>query len=201
MERINKNAELVIASKTQSIGNIREAVETGKVIAAGENRVQELLSKYTPDFRWDFIGQLQTNKVKSIIDKVELIHSLDRLALAETIDKEAKRIGKIQDCLIEVNAGQEEAKGGIYLENVKNFYDSLKGFNNIRVRGLMAVAPIISDETVLGGIFDKVYKTFGSIKGEAFDYLSMGMSNDFELALKCGANLVRLGRAVFGERG
>lgn len=197
---VNPECRLVAATKTRSISEIREAMDTGLVLAAGENRVQELTEKYVPDFRWDFIGQLQTNKVKYIIDKVSLIHSVDRLNLAETIDKESAKRGKITDILMEINSGKEETKGGIYLEDAERFFDELGGFKNIRLRGIMAVAPAYYTQDELKATFDGVYNAFCKLKSEEFTYLSMGMSNDYLTAVKSGANLIRLGRAIFGAR-
>lgn len=198
---INKKAELVAATKTRSIDDIKIALGTGKVSSAGENRVQEMLTKYDENLTWDFIGQLQTNKVKYIIGKVRMIHSLDRLALAETIDKESKKRNLKQDVLIEVNTGKEDNKGGIYLESIEEFIDSTAKFENIRIRGIMAVAPIYYSEDELQRAFEKVYAKYNQLRNQTFNYLSMGMSNDYLIAVKAGANLVRLGRAIFGERG
>lgn len=198
---ISRKVELVAATKTRNIDEIKLALSTGKIIAAGENRVQEFIPKYESGIVWDFIGQLQTNKVKYIIDKVRLIHSVDRYSLAETIDKEANKINKIQDILIEVNSGKEESKGGIFLEDTEKFLEQISHFNNVRVRGIMAVAPQINNQEELQRTFDTVYAKYSLLSNESFNYLSMGMSNDYLIAVKAGANLIRLGRAIFGERG
>ncbi len=197
---INPECQLVAATKTQPIEAIRAAMGTGLVLAAGENRVQELTEKYVPEFRWDFIGQLQTNKVKYIIDKVALIHSVDRLNLAETIEKESAKRDKITDILMEINSGKEETKGGIYLEDAERFFDELNNFPHIRLRGIMAVAPVFYTEDELKVTFDNVYEVFSKLRNGRFEYLSMGMSNDYLTAVKSGANLIRLGRAIFGAR-
>ena len=197
---VNPECKLVAATKTQSIDAIRKAMGTGLVLAAGENRVQELTEKYVPEFRWDFIGQLQTNKVKYIIDKVDLIHSVDRLNLAETIEKESSKRRKVTDILMEINSGKEESKGGIYLEDAEKFRDELSAFEHIRLRGIMAVAPAYYTEEELKFTFDSVYEVFHKLKSDDFTYLSMGMSNDYLTAVKSGANLIRLGRAIFGAR-
>lgn len=200
ISNLNLDVELVAATKTQNIDNIKLALTTNMIAAAGENRVQELLSKYDSNLQWDFIGQLQTNKVKYIIDKVRLIHSVDRYNLANTIDKEAKKINKIQDILVQINSGKEESKGGIYLEDIDAFLDEISKFQNIQVRGIMAVAPLHYDEEQLKQTFEKVYAKYSQLKNDSFNYLSMGMSNDYLIAVKSGANLIRLGRAIFGER-
>ncbi len=200
INRYNKEAQLVAATKMQPVERIIEIMSSGKVLSAGENRVQELLTKYDNSFRWDFIGQLQTNKVKYIVDKVELIHSVDRINLATVIDKECAKINKIQDILIEINAGKEAEKGGIYLEDTTKFLEQLNVFPNIRVRGMMAVVPLDYSADMLKETFDGVYKVFTTLQNKDFSYLSMGMSNDYVLALQSGANLIRVGRAIFGER-
>lgn len=200
INKYNKDAQLVAATKMQPIERIAEVIQTGKVLAAGENRVQELLSKYDRSFRWDFIGQLQTNKVKYIVDKVELIHSVDRINLADVINKESAKIDKVQDILIEINAGKEEAKGGIFLEDTTKFLEEICAFPNIRVRGMMAVVPLYYEGDILKNTFDSVYKVFANLQNKEFCYLSMGMSNDYVQALQSGANLIRVGRAIFGER-
>ena len=200
IKQYNPVAQLVAATKTRNLEEIMTAIGTGKILAAGENRVQELLEKFDNSIKWDFIGQLQTNKVKFIVDKVELIHSVDRINLAKVIEKEAAKINKVQDILIEINSGKEESKGGIYLENTMNFLDELSYFSHIRVRGIMAVAPIHYSNDMLKKTFDEVFTVYQKLKNKDFCYLSMGMSNDYVEALKSGANLIRLGRAIFGER-
>lgn len=197
---VAKNVEIVAATKTRTIEEIRACMSTGLVLAAGENRVQELTEKYTPDFRWDIIGRLQTNKVKYIIEKATLIHSMDRLNLAETIQKECEKRNKKQDVLIEINTGEEESKGGIALRDLDMFLDQVAAFDRIVVRGMMAVAPVYFGEDELKTIFSDVYEVFSKRKNKVFDTLSMGMSNDFLIAAACGATMVRPGRAIFGER-
>ena len=197
---INPDCRIVAATKTRTLEEIRKAMDTGLILAAGENRVQELIEKFVPDFRWDFIGVLQTNKVKYIIDKVALIHSMDRLSLAEAVEKESAKHGKITDVLIEINSGKEETKSGIYLEDAEKFSEQLSVYPHIRVCGMMAVAPLYYGQDELRRTFDEVYSTYARLKSDVFRYLSMGMSNDYLTAVECGANLVRLGRAIFGER-
>lgn len=200
VNKINPTAEIVAATKTQNIAAIRECMGSGLVAAAGENRVQELIGKYTTEFRWDFIGRLQTNKVKYIIGKVDLIHSLDRLPLAEQIEKECKKAGIKQKVLIEINGGEEENKGGINLEELDSFLNDVSAFSHIEVCGLMAVAPFDYTEDRLKTVFDGIYEAYFKRKNSVFKYLSMGMSNDYEIALNCGANIIRPGRTIFGER-
>ena len=200
IDKINKDVKIIAATKTQSVEAIKLCMSSGLILAAGENKVQELTSKYVDSFRWDFIGQLQTNKVKYIIDKVELIHSVDRLPLAEKIEKECAKIGKIQDVLVEINTGNEETKGGISLDNLEEFLQSISQFSHIRIRGLMAVAPAFYGENELREVYTAVYNEFKKRQNEEFNCLSMGMSNDYMIAVECGANIVRIGRGIFGER-
>lgn len=200
LDEIDPSVQIVAATKTRTIEEIRECMNTGLCLAAGENRVQELRDKFVPDFRWDFIGRLQTNKVKYVVGRAELIHSLDRIELAEAIDKEAKKRGVIQNVLIEINSGEEETKGGILLGQTEEFLEKVSVYGNLKVRGLMAVAPAFYSEDLLRKTFTAVYNEFSRIKNDEIEYLSMGMSGDCFIAAECGANIVRVGRAIFGER-
>ena len=200
LKKINSSASIIAASKTRSIEEIRACMETGLVLGVGENRVQEFREKFTPDFRWDFIGRLQTNKVKYIVGKADTIHSMDRIALAEEIQRECQKKDVKQKVLIEINSGEEESKGGIRLDELDAFSDELSKFDRIIVSGLMAVAPVFYSEEELEKTFDNVYNAFFKRKTDVFSVLSMGMSNDYLIAAKCGANVVRPGRAIFGER-
>lgn len=201
IDEINKNCQIVAATKTRDRATVTKCMATRMVLAAGENRVQELVEKYTDEYRWDFIGRLQTNKVKYIIDKVELIHSLDRADLCAAIQKECVKKNKAkQKTLIEINTGLEENKGGIRLDNLDEFLDEVSKFDRIEVDGLMAVAPLWYDEDALKKTFDEVYEEFFKRKNDTFNELSMGMSGDYLIAAKCGATIVRPGRAIFGER-
>ncbi len=197
-----KRVSLLLATKTQSTDDINYLISEGVKII-GENRVNELVEKYEgydKSAELHFIGTLQKNKVKYIIDKVSLIHSVDSLSLAEEIDKRAKKIDKVMDILIEVNSGREESKGGILPENVCDFYNELKAFSNIRVRGLMTMAPRGTEAEYLRyfgetkRIFDKLFES------DENAILSMGMSESYEYAIKAGATLVRVGSKIFGER-
>lgn len=200
LDEINPSVQIVAATKTRTIEEIRECMDTGLCVAAGENRVQELRDKFVPDFRWDFIGRLQTNKVKYVVGRAELIHSLDRIELAEAIDKEAKKRGVIQNVLIEINSGEEESKGGILLGETEEFLDKVSAYGNLKVKGLMAVAPAFYSEDLLRKTFTDVYNEFARLKNSEIEYLSMGMSGDCFIAAECGANIVRVGRTIFGER-
>ena len=202
-ELIKKNnVELVAASKTRTIEEIKKLNETGAVSAFGENRVQEMLSKYDPKFVWDFIGRLQTNKVKYIIDKVRLIQSVDRINLLEEINKQAEKIGKVQKILIEINSGNEENKGGLAVEDAENFAKIVQNYKNVELLGIMAVAPFDIADNELKVLFTNVKDVYNNIKKtyKTVKYLSMGMSDDHELAIECGSNMVRIGTALFSSK-
>lgn len=202
--RSMKDVLVIGASKTMPLERILFVRDNTDVKIFGENRVQELLEKYTPDVRWHFIGQLQTNKVKYIIDKVELIHSVDRLSLLQEIDRQAKKHGKVQDILIEVNIGGEEKKGGVAPAEVIDFAKEVDKYSSVRLKGLMSVLPNVEKEA-LDAFYLQLSKLYDTLKQTKLDnadirYLSAGMSNDYDVAVKYGANIVRLGRALFGER-
>ena len=199
-----KDVLVIGASKTMPLERILFVRDNTDVKIFGENRVQELLEKYTPDVRWHFIGQLQTNKVKYIIDKVELIHSVDRLSLLQEIDRQAKKHGKVQDILIEVNIGGEEKKGGVAPAEVIDFAKEVDKYPSVRLKGLMSVLPNVEKEA-LDAFYLQLSKLYDTLKQTRLDnadirYFSAGMSNDYDVAVKYGANIVRLGRALFGER-
>ncbi|HCU56039.1 MAG TPA: YggS family pyridoxal phosphate-dependent enzyme [Clostridiales bacterium] len=199
-------ATLVLASKTveQEVLHGLAAGRPGVIL--GENRVQELLSKYftCEGLTWHFIGRLQTNKVKYIVDKVSLIQSVDSLRLAEEIEKRSAKIGKRMDILLEVNVGGEESKGGVSEAEFLPLLEEIKKMPHLRLKGIMSVLPA-AEEGVLAPLYDKLKALFEqakSIKGDNFDirYLSAGMSGDYRFALLHGSNMVRIGSAVFGAR-
>lgn len=207
LEESGRNVQDVLvigASKTMPLERILFVRDNTDVKIFGENRVQELLEKYTPDVRWHFIGQLQTNKVKYIVDKVELIHSVDRLSLLQEIDRQAKKHGKVQDILIEVNIGGEEKKGGVAPAEVIDFAKEVDKYPSVRLKGLMSVLPNV-EKDALDAFYLQLSKLYDTLKQTRLDnadirYLSAGMSNDYDVAVKYGANIVRLGRVLFGER-
>ena len=207
LEESGRNVQDVLvigASKTMPLERILFVRDNTDVKIFGENRVQELLEKYTPDVRWHFIGQLQTNKVKYIVDKVELIHSVDRHSLLQEIDRQAKKHGKVQDILIEVNIGGEEKKGGVAPAEVIDFAKEVDKYPSVRLKGLMSVLPNV-EKDALNAFYLQLSKLYDTLKQTRLDnadirYLSAGMSNDYVVAVKYGANIVRLGRALFGER-
>ncbi|MCL2370000.1 MAG: YggS family pyridoxal phosphate-dependent enzyme [Firmicutes bacterium] len=190
---------IVGATKTVDISIINQLPALG-INIVGENKAQELVSKqpFSHNLEWHFIGQLQTNKVRSIIDKVTMIQSVDRIKLAEVIQKEASLISKVIDVLIEVNVGGEENKGGIEFRQALEFANKVTQFPNLCVRGLMTVLPVGADKELY--IQMKVLYNTLKEKNDNIKYLSMGMSGDYITAVKCGANMIRLGSAIFGER-
>lgn len=192
-----KAVKVLAATKTVPPQIINELPDCGLTLA-GENRVQEFLDKYAEvhGLTWHFIGALQSNKVKYIIDKAELIHSLDRVSLADEIEWQAAAHSMTVNALIEVNIGGEQAKSGIAPAELNNFYDYCLTKKHIKVRGLMSVLPKEADEN----LYDKLYRLFEEKRGGCFDILSAGMSGDYLTAIKHGANLVRLGSIIFGKR-
>ncbi|MBR5515998.1 MAG: YggS family pyridoxal phosphate-dependent enzyme [Clostridia bacterium] len=205
----NKDVTLLCATKTVPADVINYVTGEFGITAIGENRVQELLEKYDQldltNVELHFIGSLQTNKVKYIIDKVCMIHSLDSLKLAKEIDRQAKKIGRVMDVLVEINIGEEENKGGIMPSELESFLDEISVFDNIRVRGLMTIAPNCERNEDYYKYFEKTNRFFIDILPKKMHniyspILSMGMSDSFETAIECGSNLVRLGTVVFGQR-
>ncbi|MEG1609298.1 MAG: YggS family pyridoxal phosphate-dependent enzyme, partial [Clostridia bacterium] len=175
----------VAATKTQSAQTIDFLASNNLITAVGENRAQEIVEKYdtAPSLQWHMIGQLQSNKVKYIIDKVVLIHSLDRLSLAEEIDKQAKKIDKVVDCLIEINMGSELSKGGIQPQQLQQFCNQLECFDNIRLRGVMSVMPKLDDESQLIQLYRQFYQLYLNMRDccsarHSIDFISCGMTND-----------------------
>lgn len=206
---INKNVTLLAATKTVPAEVINYVTQELGITHIGENRVQELLDKYDKldlnGVELHFIGKLQTNKVKYIIDKVSMIHSLDSIKLAKEIDSRAKKIGKIMDVLVEVNSGREENKSGIYPEDVRAFLEEVSKFENIRVRGLMTIAPVCTEKEDYRKFFAETYSIFidnlqNKIHNIYMDFLSMGMTDSFDIAVQEGSDIVRVGSAIFGSR-
>lgn len=201
--KADKDVSLILATKTIEKDILVKLSSYGKLIF-GENRVQEFMAKYFthPNVSWHFIGQLQSNKVKYIIDKVDLIHSVDRMSLALEISKQAKKINKTMDILIEINVADENSKGGIVLMEALNFTKKVAQLDNICVKGIMAVMPNIEIAQLkqyylqLQSLYAIIKK---SIKGN-IQYLSAGMSGDYMTAIEYGSNMVRIGSAIFGAR-
>ena len=198
---------LVAVTKLHSTDEINEAIHCG-ITDIGENKVQEIMDKYdrVEPVRWHLIGHLQTNKVKYIIDKVSMIHSVDSLKLAQEINKRAQQHGLVMDILIQVNSAMEESKFGITTEETGELIGQiLETCPNVRIRGLMCIAPFEDnpdDARVYFAEVKKLYDKYGQIDHPMLDfkYLSMGMSNDFEVAIEEGSNLIRVGTSIFGAR-
>lgn len=198
---------LVAVSKTKPVTMLQEIYDAG-CRDFGENKVQELVDKYEvlpKDIRWHMIGHLQRNKVKYIIGKVALIHSVDSLRLAETIEKESAKKNVTTDILIEVNMAREESKFGVFPEDIDNLLYEISQFSHVHVKGLMTVAPFVDNPRKNSEIFEKMHKLSVDIESKNIDnitmsILSMGMTNDYEVALEEGANMIRVGTAIFGER-
>ena len=202
-----KDVLLLAVSKTVEVSKIKAAVECG-LDELGENRVQEIMEKYEPmgpDVKWHLIGHLQTNKVKYIIDKVKLIHSLESLKLAEEIDKQAKKHEITADVLVEINMAREESKFGILPEQAEEFIRELANLGNIRVRGLMTVAPFVENGEENRVYFRNMKQLLVDINAKkinniTMDILSMGMTGDYITAVEEGATIVRVGTGIFGSR-
>ncbi len=201
------DVRVVAVTKTVEVERIKDVFDYG-LLDMGENRVQELLEKYgrlDPSCRWHLIGHLQTNKVKYIIDKVEMIHSVDSIELAKEIDSRAAKHGRVMDILLQVNVSGEETKFGVSPEQVYELVDIISHMKNISLRGLMTIAPFSQNAQDIRPVFKKLYDIYIDIKRKSIDnvnmdYLSMGMSNDFEVAIEEGANIVRIGTGIFGKR-
>ena len=196
--------QLMAVTKTVSPDRINRAVTLGADLL-GENRVQEFLEKresYLPA-PVHFIGSLQSNKVKYIIDKVTMIHSVDSLRLAREIDRRAAEHGIVMDILAEINIGGEETKGGISPTQARELCDELCGLENVRLRGLMTIPPPCCGEQCyadMQALFVRLGQTLPLRDRAAFDTLSMGMSGDYETAIKYGATIIRVGSGLFGYR-
>ena len=195
---------VVGATKTMSVDIINKAISLGLKVVA-ENKVQEfnLKHEHIVGATQHFIGHLQTNKVKYLVGKVELIHSVDSVHLAEEIDKVAKKRGIVQDVLIEINIGGELSKSGFNKENaIESAVDIAERLTGVRVKGVMAMLPHSDDQNLLEKLCKELREIYDKLKtlGLPIEHLSVGMSNDYMLAIKNGSNMIRLGRTIFGER-
>lgn len=199
-----ENITLVAVTKTVQVPTIQEAHALG-VANFGENRLQEALAKIgdlPPSIDWHFIGHLQTNKVKNVLPLFKLIHSLDSIKLAGKIQREGEKIDKKVGVLLQVNIGSEFSKYGFHPAEVEDALAELASYTHLQILGLMAIAPFLDDPEETRPYFRRLYDLFKKIQipGITMKYLSMGMSNDFEVAIEEGANMVRLGSILFGER-
>jgi pyridoxal phosphate enzyme (YggS family) len=203
-DEIKDKAELIAVSKTRSIEEIIEAYDQGQK-KFGENRVNELAEKYhnlPKDIEWHMIGHLQKNKVKYISKFISLIHSLDRLSLAKEIDKNAKKENRSIDCLIQIKISNDESKYGLNPKLLDSFYIDLKQFENINIVGLMAMATFTKDQNLIDQEFREMESLFKKMKTiyPNFKILSIGMSDDYLLAISNGSNMIRVGSKIFGKR-
>ncbi|UCH13622.1 MAG: YggS family pyridoxal phosphate-dependent enzyme [Bacteroidales bacterium] len=209
-KEVPDKVKIVAVSKTKSEETILEAYNTGHKIF-GENRVQELVRKYENlpgDIEWHMVGHLQTNKVKYIAGFVSLIHSVDSIKLLDTINKEAAKCNRIIDCLLQLRIAKEETKFGLTYEEIRNILSSkeLEEMKNVRITGLMGMATFTGDENMISSEFNYLAKCFQQLKlsfynsADYFKELSMGMSNDYHLAVKAGTTMIRIGSILFGAR-
>lgn len=209
-ERANRNRDevtLIAVSKTKPVSMLEEAYSQG-VRTFGENKVQELTEKYDrlpSDIMWHMIGHLQRNKVKYIVDKAALIHSVDSVRLAQTIEQEATKKDVIVPVLIEVNVAEEDSKFGLKVNEVMSMVEEISKFPHIRVKGLMTIAPYVENPEENRAVFARLRKLSVDIAEKNIDnvsveILSMGMTNDYEVAIEEGATMVRVGTGIFGER-
>lgn len=203
-----KDVRLIAASKMNDADRVREAIAAGIEIC-GENRVQEMLEKNAQgaydNCELHFIGHLQKNKAKQVVGLAKLIHSVDSVELLEVIDKCAGKKGIVQDVLLEINIGAEESKSGFTPGEISGALEKASTFSNIHVRGLMAIPPKCENGEDNRIYFSQIRKLFIDNCDKKYDnvdmdFMSMGMSGDFETAIACGSNMVRVGSAIFGER-
>lgn len=201
-----EEVKLVAVTKGVSVEVMREALAAG-VRAFGENRAQELAQKYpffAGEVEWHFIGHLQTNKVKQVIERASLIHSLDSWRLALEISRRAKEKGKTVPVLVQVNIAGEKSKYGLAVSEVKDFLQEASKLPGIAVRGLMTIAPLVEDPEEVRPVFRELSRLAARLRAELptarLEFLSMGMSNDYPVAVEEGANIIRVGSAIFGPR-
>ena len=205
--RKREEVTLVAVSKTKPVPMLEEIYEEN-IRHFGENKVQELCEKYDTmpkDINWHMIGHLQRNKVKAVIDKATLIHSVDSIRLAETIEQEAAKKDIIVNILIEVNVAEEDSKFGLKVDEVMAMVETISTFPHIRIKGLMTIAPFVADPEENRPVFAQLRKLSVDIANKNIDnvsveILSMGMTNDYQVAIEEGATIVRVGTAIFGER-
>lgn len=203
-QELGKDISLVAVSKTKTIEDIMSAYNSGQRLF-GENRVQELTNKYSnlpKDIKWNMIGNLQSNKVKYIASFVDLIHSLDSFKLAKEINKQAEKNNRVIDCLVQIKISKEETKHGVSFENFDEFYKNVKSLKFINITGLMGMASFTDDKNLIKDEFKSISLLYKKLKlvDKNIKYLSIGMSNDYNLAINEGGNMIRIGSKIFGER-
>lgn len=204
---VEAEVKLVAVTKNHPVEAMQKVLDEG-VHDVGENRIQEAVQKYRTLEReacWHLIGHLQTNKAKQAVEHFDLIHSVDSEHLARVLNKEAEKIGKVQKILVQVNLAKEESKSGLYEEELLGIMQKIDTFANLRILGLMCMAPNYENVEECRPIFRKMHEIFQHVKEIDWQmanitYLSMGMTHDYEIAIEEGANIVRVGTAIFGPR-
>ena len=201
-KNISKDIVVVAVSKTKPNEDILEAYNSGHK-SFGENKVQELIEKHNAlpnDIQWHFIGHLQRNKVKNIIKFIHLIHSVDSYKLLNEINKRAENENRVVDCLIQVKIASEENKYGFNIGEIDDVINFSKNLNHINVKGFMGMSTLTNDNNIINNEFSKLQNIFNNYKSRTLNILSMGMSNDYNLAIENGSNMIRLGSIIFGKR-
>lgn len=206
INEIPENVKLIAVSKTRTLDELEEAYNAGSR-DFGENKVQELVEKYDEfhnDVRWHFIGHLQKNKVKYIVGKVFIIHSLDNIGLLKEIEKRYSMNNEIANVLIQINIGRDPNKSGVLLENLEELIEACENCKNVKVKGLMTVIPK-GDEESNRKYFKNMKEIYDSLSKKMYnnismEYLSMGMSGDYQIAMEEGSNMIRIGEGIFGKR-
>jgi len=201
---LTEDIDLVAVSKTKTIEDIMNAYNYGQRLF-GENRALELTEKYNKlpkDIKWNMIGHLQSNKVKFIASFVDLIHSLDSMKLAKEINRQAEKNNRIINCLIQIKISKDDSKYGVSFNDFNEFYKYTNNLKFVNVVGLMGMASLTNDDDVIKNEFKSISSMYSKIKlvDKNFKYLSIGMSNDYKLAINEGGNMIRIGSRIFGER-
>ena len=203
---IPENVKLVAISKTKSAEDIMMAYETGQRLF-GENKIQEMSAKYEDlpkDIKWHMVGHVQSNKIKYMAPYVDLIHGIDSLKSIKILNKEGVKNNRILNCLLQLKISKEESKFGLGEKLFKEiiYSDEYKEMKNVKIKGLMAMASNTTEKSIIRSEFVYAKKIFDEInnKDKSFEILSMGMSNDYKIAIECGSNMIRLGSLIFGER-
>ncbi len=203
---IPENVKLVAISKTKSAEDIMMAYETGQRVF-GENKIQEMSAKYEDlpkDIKWHMVGHVQSNKIKYMAPYVDLIHGIDSLKSIKILNKEGVKNNRILNCLLQLKISKEESKFGLGEKQFKEiiYSDEYKEMKNVKIKGLMAMASNTNEKSIIRSEFVHAKKIFDEINNgdKSFEILSMGMSNDYKIAIECGSNMIRLGSLIFGER-
>ena len=203
---IPKNVKLVAISKTKSAEDIMMAYETGQRLF-GENKIQEMSAKYEDlpkDIKWHMVGHVQSNKIKYMAPYVDLIHGIDSLKSIKILNKEGAKNNRILNCLVQLKISKEESKFGLGEKQFKEiiYSDEYKEMKNVKIKGLMAMASNTNEKSIIRSEFVHAKKIFDEINNgdKSFEILSMGMSNDYKIAIECGSNMIRLGSLIFGKR-